>query len=150
MSYDSREDTLKHIDTVRYYLHSVVYELERRTSKHDASKLEEPEKSVYDEFTPLLKDLTYGSDEYHEIVQKMGDGVKHHYKANRHHPEHFDGGVDDMNLIDILEMVCDWKAASKRHTDGDIWSSLEINKNRFGISDQMFKVIKNTIRDLGW
>ena len=41
-------------------------------------------------------------------------------------------------------MFIDWKAASERHDDGDIFRSIEINKNRFGISEQLCKIFKNT------
>ena len=37
-----------------------------------------------------------------------------------------------MTLLDMLEMLCDWRAASLRHADGDIYQSLVINRARFG------------------
>lgn len=30
-----------------------------------------------------------------------------------------------MNLIDIVEMFCDWKAASERQLDGNLLKSIE-------------------------
>lgn len=53
-------------------------------------------------------------------------------------------GINSMNLVDLIEMICDWKAAGMRHADGDIFRSLEINKERFGMSDQLFEILKNT------
>lgn len=53
--------------------------------------------------------------------------------------------VDKMNLVDIVEMLCDWKAASMRHDDGDIMSSIKKNGPRFGISHQLLCILKNTI-----
>lgn len=53
-----------------------------------------------------------------------------------------------MNLVDVLEMLCDWKAASIRHNDGDILKSLEIQKTRFGISDELYQILRNTIIDV--
>lgn len=53
--------------------------------------------------------------------------------------------VNQMNLIDLIEMLCDWKAATMRHTDGDIRKSLEINKGRFQISYQLQRILENTI-----
>ena len=50
-----------------------------------------------------------------------------------------------MNLIDLLEMICDWKAATLRHDDGDIYKSLEINHQRFGYSYQLHHILKNTV-----
>jgi len=45
----------------------------------------------------------------------MKPAIEHHYKNNRHHPEHFNNGIDEMNLVDLIELLCDWKAASERN-----------------------------------
>jgi hypothetical protein len=50
-----------------------------------------------------------------------------------------------MNLIDLIEMLCDWKAATLRHNTGDIYKSLDINQKRFGYSDELKHLFKNTI-----
>ncbi|HLM20949.1 MAG TPA: DUF5662 family protein [Propionibacteriaceae bacterium] len=99
---------------------AVVKELLDQSTRHDRSKTESPEVEVFDEFTPKLKTSTYGSDEYKAFLAAMGDGLKHHYEANRHHPEHFDNGVNDMTLVDLVEMLADWKAATERHDDRDL------------------------------
>lgn len=150
MSYDSTADTNAHIATVRALLHDIVYELQQRARDHDASKLIEPEKSMFDEFSPKLKQLGYGSEEYKQVLTQMGEALKHHYAANRHHPEHFQRGVGDMNLLDVLEMIADWKAAALRVKDGDLNHSLKINRGRFQISPEVYRLIHNTARDLGW
>ncbi len=49
-----------------------------------------------------------------------------------------------MNLIDLVEMLCDWKAASMRHHDGNIRRSIEINGDRFGLSPQLVRILENT------
>ena len=99
---------------------------------------------LFTEYTSKLADVTYDSDEYKEYLGKLKPALDHHYANNRHHPEHHKNGIDDMNLIDIVEMICDWKAASERHNDGNIRKSIEINANRFGISPQMVKIMENT------
>ena len=43
-------------------------------------------------------------------------------------------------------MFFDWKAATERHDDGDIYKSLNINKDRFKISDQLINILKNTAK----
>ena len=111
--------------------------------------------------------------------------LEHHYKNNRHHPEHYqdsaiwvcdkcgeefidkvegaecgvpisgtgtycDGRIirrhtlRGMNLIDIIEMFCDWLAATQRHADGDIMESIEKNQERFGYSDDIRQIFENT------
>lgn len=59
-------------------------------------------------------------------------------------------GINGMSLFDIIEMVCaDWPAAVKRHADGNLLRSLEINRKRFNISDQLVAIIRNTYREMG-
>ena len=53
-----------------------------------------------------------------------------------------------MNLIDVLEMVCDWTAASQRMANTDPHAGLEKQKERFGISEELFSIIKNTVNFL--
>jgi hypothetical protein len=42
-------------------------------------------------------------------------------------------------------MLCDWKAATLRHDDGDIRRSIEINQERFGYSDELKQILINTL-----
>lgn len=149
-SYDSTQDTLDHIKKVQNYLLDVVLDLRQRSLFHDLSKLKSPEKEVFDAVTPKLKALTYGSDEYKAALVEMGDALKHHYAENSHHPEHFENGINGMTLLDVIEMLCDHKAASERHADGNLGKSLEINRVRFGISDQLMQILINTAREMGW
>lgn len=165
MTYDSREDTLTHIDAVRYRLHEVTRNLAYRAKVHDRSKLIEPEKPIFDVVTPRLRELTYGSDEYKAALAEMGEALNHHYRCNQHHPEHYaltDAGVPNpdelkqgaaiarMTMIDLIEMLCDWKAATERHADGNFGQSLIINRTRFGIGEQLFSVLVETARELGF
>ena len=78
----------------------------------------------------------------------METAISHHHKNNRHHPEYHDNGIFDMNLIDLLEMVCDWMASVKRHSDGDIYQSIEINKKRHKIPESLVSILKNTVEVL--
>ena len=148
--YDSTEDTLRHIEAVRWRLAQIRTALFKRGDAHDRTKLESPEKEIFDAVTPKLKTLTYGSDQYKAALAEMGDALSHHYAHNSHHPEYYPNGVDDMTLLDVVEMLCDWKAASERHSDGNMLKSLEINRERFRISDQLHKVLVNTAMEMGW
>jgi hypothetical protein len=53
--------------------------------------------------------------------------------------------VNEMNLFDLLEMIVDWVAATKRHADGDIQKSIEINAGRFSLSPQLVSILTNTV-----
>ena len=148
--YDSHEDTTKHIERVRELVELCRENLNCRKSIHDLSKLHAPEKPIFDEMTPKLKDSTYGSDEYKSFLAQMKPALDHHYANNSHHPEHYPNGIDGMSLLDLLEMLCDWKAAGERHANGSMGRSLEVNRDRFKISPQLQSVLENTARELGW
>ena len=139
-----QDETLEHIHKVREYLYFIVEELKKRGLEHDRLKMESPEVEIFTEFTPKLANTTYGSAEYKGFLKEMNKALKHHYENYRHHPEHFANGINDMNLIDIIEMICDWKAASLRHNDGDIRKSIEINAERFGYGEQLKQILLNT------
>jgi len=151
MEYDSKGDTLEHIQKVASLLLDVTHRLMSRAKFHDASKLEEPEKPYFDKWTPKLSGVTYGSDEYREMLAAMKPAIDHHQATNRHHPECYGPeNVSGMDLIDIVEMICDWKAATERHNDGDIRRSLEINTERFNLSPSVTRLLENTINSMGW
>lgn len=164
-------ETLDHIRQVQKYLHLVAANLLERARVHDASKLIEPEASVFEEFTGKLKGSTYGSDEYKGFLAGMKPALDHHYAFNRHHPEHFglhvcqQCGTDDrveactcggprradmsrMTLLDLIEMFVDWKAATERHENGDLSKSITLNKARFGYGDELESIFRRTADEL--
>lgn len=143
--YDSTKDTLEHIHRVQGLLAFASSQLRKRGDVHDQSKLEGIEKETFDRVTPLLKTLEYGSDEYKAALKDMGPALDHHYANNSHHPEHYENGIDGMNLFDLVEMFFDWKAATERHENGDMTQSVLHNKSRFNISDQLQSILMNTV-----
>lgn len=146
----AREETLKHIWKVRELLNSVRSEIMQREADHDASKMLSPEVETFEIYTEKLKDCTYGSDEYKQYLAEMKPALVHHYANNQHHPEAHEHGIEDMNLIDIIEMIADWYAASQRHADGSIMKSIDINTERFGMSEQLAGILRNTVKAMGW
>jgi hypothetical protein len=150
MTYDSTEDTLRHIFRVRDLLDEIIGDLDDRWSVHDASKLDSPEKEVFDRVTPLLDASEYGSDEYFAQLADMKVALDHHYATYRHHPEHFENGIRGMNLIDMMEMLADWKAATERTESGNLENSIFKNAERFGYGKEIGLLLINTARDMGW
>lgn len=146
MSYNSEDDTVEHIARVQLYMRRAERELASRAAIHDMSKLGSAEKPTFDRMTPRLRELAYGSAEYAAALEEMRPALEHHYRHNKHHPEHHERGVRGMTLLDLIEMLCDWRAASERHADGDIHKSVEINVERFGIPDGLADVLRNTAR----
>lgn len=171
---DCKRDTLEHITHVQNFVNYSAEKLIQRGLVHDQSKLQSPELEIFTEYTPKLKTSTYGSDEYKEFLKGMKVGLDHHYANNSHHPEHYrkyvcntcfsvyvdevgaceeclstsftsELDISQMDLFDLIEMICDWKAAVMRHDNGDINRSLEINRDRFGMTPQLYNIIKKTI-----
>lgn len=144
----SEQATLAHIRRVQTLLSDVARRLVQRAIIHDESKLCEPEASMFEKYTALLKGSTYGSPEYKQFLAEMGPALDHHYQHNRHHPEHWPNGVRDMTLLDLIEMLIDWKAAGERHADGSIAKSLDVNRQRFGYGDELDSILRRTALEL--
>lgn len=148
MKYDSSKDTLIHKKNIDLVFRVLLDELAKRNETHDDSKLVPPEKPAYDKYIPMLQKTEYGSLEYYEVKKEMAkECLNHHFKANRHHPEHWpDGDISHMTLVDLVEMFTDHLAASMVSS-----SSYEkgetINKDRYGYSDQIYQIFMNTYNE---
>lgn len=143
---ESKLDTVEHIETVRKYIKLITDRLTQRGIDHDKTKLESPEAEGYAQFNDRLKDLTYGTPEYTQNLEDLKPTLNHHYAKNKHHPQHYKNGINDMTLIDILEMMCDWKASTFRQHDGNLLQSLEKNAELFGIQKQLLQILSNTAK----
>lgn len=143
-AYDSRADTLAHIHLVRDHLDTFIAEMLNRGTRHDASKLTPAEKPAFDLIIPLLTGVSYGSPEYLGLVERVKPALEHHYAHNSHHPEHFrDRGIAGMDLFDLVEMICDWMAAARRHPGDGV--KLSYNVELFGIEPQLASILANTL-----
>ena len=145
---ECRVETQKHIDKVRKQIRFFTDKLTSRGENHDASKLEPGEIELFAEHTERLSEIEYNSDEYKAELEALKPALEHHYNSNRHHPEYHKNGINDMNLVDILEMLCDWKASCSRQKNGNLLKSIEINSERFNIDEQLSQVLINTARML--
>ena len=146
---DSQRDTENHIHKVRDNLYMIEANLSRRANVHDASKLEEPELSGYEGLSQALRGLTYGTPEHRAAFAPFKEIIQHHYANNSHHPEYWRNGIDDMSLLDIMEMIADWRAANDR-SGGDFYQSIDVSARRFGIDEQLARILLNTAVELGW
>jgi|SRR5579859_112605 len=140
-------DIIDHKQRVANYLRIIANDLFKRAAEHDNSKFSPEEFEAYEKAFPGLQKYAYGTPEFKAELRKIKPAIEHHYAHNRHHPEHYKNGINDMNLSDMMEMGCDWLAASSRSKTG-LEKGLLMNKERFGIGDQMFGIIQRTIIDL--
>jgi len=148
-AYDCTKDVEEHRRHVSNFMSEAIISLTERAHKHDASKLQEPEKSMYDEFKPRIsaveKEYGYGSPQYEQVVKDMGETLKVHFRNNSHHPEHYINGIDGMSLLDLLEALCDWQAAASKSGQA---VNIEANAKRFKMSPQLAQIFKNTLAEL--
>ena len=142
--HDVIRSTACHIRRVGELICDRATELMRRAVHHDASKWSAEEYPLFEKATPKLAELVYGSEEYKENLDLIRPAIAHHQATNSHHPEYYPNGINGMDLMDLVEMLCDWKAAGERHVSGDIHRSIEYNVVRFGIEPQLATVLRNS------
>jgi len=144
--YDFDSDISSHIENVKKKMMTISGSIWDRGIHHDESKLHDPEYSAYKEFTPKLADIAYQSPEYKLITHdpEFRSAIDHHKSINPHHPEYYEDGVNGMDLIDVVEMLCDWKAASERHKNASWEDGFKINCEKYNIGPQLSKILWNT------
>ena len=139
----------EHRDRVAFYLNQIVRELLERSLNHDESKFGPEEFPVYAKAIDKFETHHFGTPGYVEAKNSIASATKHHYEHNRHHPEHYSDGIAGMDLVDLIEMLCDWKAATLNHKDvpGNMAKSMEFGIRQYKISPQLAKVLYNTIQN---
>jgi len=148
--FECRWETIQHTKKVEEIMFYVISLLEKRAFTHDVSKLYSPEVELFAEQNAKLKYLTYGSPEYDECKLALKPALDHHFREERHHPEHFKNGIADMTLIDIIEMLCDCKASSLRQNNGNLLLSFDGLCEKYNIPKDslLYSVLENTVKML--
>lgn len=139
------KDTIAHKRLVSELMLECSKMIAIRGLEHDDSKLDTDEFPYFAELTPKLKSSTFGSDEYKGFKEQLKPALDHHYANNRHHPEHFKNGVKDMNLFDLMELMVDIFASSKRQANGNLRKSLEQYQQTYQISEDLKLIMENTM-----
>ncbi len=149
--YDSRPATLMHSLRVGELMGELIVQMLPRSYRHDLSKTLPPEVEAFDRMTPQLPGLTYCTPEYAASLADLGPALEHHYAHNEHHPEHWPNGVTGMSLVDLVEMIADWKASTERMGGtGDLRASIKHNIDRFNLTPQLAQILINTAERAGW
>lgn len=149
MESDEKEflhSNITHRYYVGYFLSRVIEELTRRAVLHDVSKYSDSEfqgfiQSAYYVLGPWGKENIPD-----EVRKRLRESMTKHHEANDHHPEHFQCGMEDMDLIQLLEMAIDWKSAMIRHGNFDIEENVRVGQTRFGYPDFFAKILVNTLK----
>ena len=140
-------ETYKHVKLVAKNIFVFISDLIDRAQNHDNSKFESPELEIFGANVDELAKVEYGSAGYKECLEKVRPAIDHHYSKNRHHTEFFPNGINDMNLVDLIELLSDWKAATERNKNGNIRKSIDFNAEKYGISPQLKKILENTVKE---
>jgi hypothetical protein len=143
-------DIIMHVSEVQENLEKFAGELRCRGIAHDRTKFMECELLAFVSTREAFKKANYGSPEYKACTDAIKPAIDHHYAHNRHHTGYHKNGINDMNLIDIVEMICDWKAAARRSPDQTFEQSLDYAFKRYGIDGQLKQIMLNTFQALGW
>lgn len=136
-----------HIENVKRRLLRFSQILWERGIQHDKSKLEEPEYSLWCKMDEEPR-FPYGSKEYEEKVSRWRFLFNLHFKKNRHHPEHFKlKDYDDKDLIDLIEMLCDWLGYRDNISYAAASRLVSNQCDRYGFSEELKDILLNTLKN---
>lgn len=147
----ANEVTIAHIANVQQKIAEFCMLMQGRALRHDASKFEPEEAEPLQELQDLIDQegpAAFGTEEYSRRTAILGPMLAHHYARNSHHPEHYPNGIAGMNLLDLVEMFIDWKAAGER--GGDEAMNLTYLAQKYRIDPMLLSILQNTARHLGW
>lgn len=147
VNFDRTQNFVEHKTTVVQYLLYITEDLRHRAVVHDDSKLDQFEKDMYDALSKEYKHHKSKSNISEKSKMIIKRGLEHHYCLNNHHPEHFKNGINDMTLIDIIEMLCDWMTYADR-CHKDINEIIDYYQHKYNFSNEFKTLINNTIKDI--
>jgi hypothetical protein len=136
---------LKHKLSVLNFIVKICFSLLKRAIKHDITKFSKEEFEYVYLLSVNDKNNKFGSKEYYDLVNSTISAKTAHFTRNRHHIEYHES-ITKMNYIDILEMIADWCAATKRK-NGDIYCSVDINSKNYSIDKNIKDNIISTINE---
>lgn len=146
MGENTSEIISKHQAGVQLKLERLILELNKRCRTHDNSKLQEPEYSLWKKMDEEQR-CPYGTKEYFDKIERNKKVFDLHYKNNNHHPEHYENGILDMDLVDIMEMLCDWISYKDCISYSEAKETILNQAKRFGIDAQLIFLLLNTINN---
>ena len=146
---------LQHTAHLRATLGRIVALIQHRAETHDLSKLNTDEFEGFARINRVAREQKFGSPEYAASMEQERPTIDLHFIRNRHHAERptlmgkaaeTERGLPDdatyfyavaaaqMTWLDIVEMVCDWRAAQLGYGDnGRTWAeNVELNLQHKG------------------
>lgn len=122
------ESNRLHAKDVRELMYAFSYDIQTRAIEHDWTKLKEPYRSMF--YRDMCNTICGRIDFFNGEWSKLHYDELERHHLNRHHPE-------DVNLIDVIEMLCDCVAAGMARS-GNVYDVT--------ISDTVLqKAVQNTV-----
>lgn len=126
-------DTELRCAKVKYIVHCIEYDI----TTYGIDKMVSILNTIYNQ-------SAHSAGIWNAINSEMGEYIGLHFIADTIVEFNPPSNMDSMNLVDLMEMMCDWIASSRRHADGDIYRSIEFNRVRFNMPDMMVNIFRNT------
>lgn len=134
-------------------LYQAIEDLNKgRIQDHDLSKYSEEEFEPYRaKYYPTEKERSGLTDEAKSLVEKNADiAWQHHYRTNPHHPKYWidkeTGNPIDMDLISIIEMICDWEAMSIKFGGSTLdWYNTKADEEKKAMTDRTKNIVEELL-----
>lgn len=140
---------IRHITEVRRAILRVRHDLESRAEAHDLSKWSPEEFPGFTRINATARQHPYGSEEYKASIRAEKPTVKRHQEGNSHHPEAHEPFLYEMGWLDLIEMVCDWWAASQTYGTTPWPEVLQRQRERWKWSPEQWWLIEQVAGFLG-
>lgn len=127
--YEFGDANRDHVNDVKNMMRKLADDISERGSKHDFTKMFDPEKSLF--YRELCAKIEGKIDSFVD-----GEWYPMHCRTERHHLNEY--CPEDVNLIDVLEMISDCVCAGMARS-GNVYP-IEIP------SDILQKAVKNTVQ----
>ena len=129
--YEFAESNRSHVNDVSNMMNSIAEEIMSIGAIHDYTKINEPERSLF--YRELCATIEGKTDSFVD-----GEWYPMHCKTERHHLNEY--CPDDVNLIDVIEMICDCVCAGLARS-GNV-RPIEID------ADILKRAVNNTVKIL--
>lgn len=119
--------------------------ISQHIEEHDLSKFEPEEAIPYAKFFWGVKD--------DKVIEEFKIATKLHKSKNLHHPEYWmneNGETNEMPLIYIVEMVCDWWSFGLMENNLDeIFDFYENNREKYKFSNVLTDIVESLLSIVG-
>lgn len=144
---DFKSATMEHKTRVSIKMSALAREITRRGNVHDNSKFKTPEVEIYSAHFNELNNAKYGSPEYDKALDNIKPALNHHNAENDHHVQHFENGIFEMNLVQILEMLCDISVTAEAKGEDAVYN-LPTWMQRNHIPENYYRILRNTLEHI--